>query len=285
MGRIVSLIIALSFLGLPVSAATLTAKPANDAERQIVSLIEKNLEAGYAASDPKLVGGALASSFQRRLATSGQTALVENRETHLASFAGLLRGQNVRYDIQSIKVASDGNSAAAIALSTYESKFFAPRFLETLIFRRESGTWKISQQSLLPLHPKSPKLHKVKMVFTQPYWPDKYKTFGLYFTASLDKIGPAALIDELIEKQTPPRASRSHIIAVFREPPMIGSTIRFQTTFYGGQEYSLETGYAVRGVNSYFIAESIAKADPTADAISAVVRLDDHAVDGLRVDN
>lgn len=286
MRRIALMMVLLTVPFSSALSATLSVQPASEPEKQLIAVIEKNLEAGYAASDANIVGAALSGSFQRRLATSQTTALVEDKAAHLASFGALLKGQSLSYDVQSIKLSDDGKSAAVIAVATYKSKYFAPRFLETLIFRQDSGAWKLDRQSLLPLHPRSAKSHKVKIVFTRPYWPtDKYETFGQYFTASLQSKGPVALVDELVAKQIPVRGSRSHVIVVFQEPPTIGSEIGIVITFYAGAEYVFEPDYDVKGVNSYFIAEAIAKSEPGATQLSGVVLLDGHPVDGLRVDN
>jgi hypothetical protein len=261
--------------------------PTNSVEKAVLAVVTDKIVAAYKNSDGALMETALSASFKRRLINSTKTMLQETRADFLKDFETLFSGQTVEYAIQSMKTASDGGSAAVIAMATYRSKSFNPRYLETLIFRKEGGAWKLSSQTLLPLHPISHKSHKVEIFLTQPFWPtDKYKNFGDYFVKSAAVKGPEAVIAELRQKTKRPDSNESHAIAVFREPPRPNSKIEFLVTFHTTtDDYEFETEYPVKYLNSYFIAESIAEGEYNADQISIGVGIDGKSLGSKKFDN
>ncbi len=196
-------------LALGVSNQALSAKinftPESVAAKAVISVIENSLEKGFSLSDAALLQTVLTDKFQRRVTTSTTKALVEDRQAFLAALSGLFKGQKLNYDVHSLKISADGNSAAAIAVGTYKSRYFAPQFIETLIFKKVGSDWKLSRQTLLPLHPKSSKSYKVEIFLTQPFWPtDKYDSYAAYFTDQFQKVGPVALMAELEKKYALP---------------------------------------------------------------------------------
>ena len=254
----------------------------SEAERAVLAVVRNNLEEGYNTSDPALIGAALASNFEFRLATARDSVMIEKRAGFLEGFEnwGGSGDRRLIYTVNSIKVDADGNSAAVVALSTFRSRHFNPRFLETLLFNKERGAWKLAKRVLLPLHPSRPESHEVAVYVTRPFWAEKPDApFSAFLARTTAERGPDSAIDMLAEKSAPAGDGPSHIVAVFREPPTVGTEITFHVTMImENDEATFTSRIPVTQETSFFVAESIAHAKP---AVTGIVV--DVVVDGIKI--
>lgn len=253
------------------AANAMAVKAASPAEQAVLAALTGKYLAGFNSNNAGQVESVLAPTFQARLATGKGKALISSRAAYVKSLGWRVRDQQVDVAVKSVKVGGDGKTAAVLALVTYRSKNFAPRFLETLVFSESGSGWTLAQQAQVPLHPSVAELHSAKLYLTRPFWDKKYKSFAAYFAAKAGANGPDAVIGELQSKIIPPKGKQSHVVAVFREPPQAGSKITVSTTFQVGQAYEFQTPYPVTQSHSYFVAESIAYGEPRADTIDLAV--------------
>ena len=246
----------------------------NGAEKAVLGVLSNKLVAGYNGQNAGTVSSALAPNFKYKLVSSEKTALIEAKASFESSLKWRTQVQGLDYAVQSIKVAPNGNSALAIALATYRSENFQPRFLETLVLNKSGGNWKVEQQSQMTLYPAVPELHKVTLFLTQSFWDKKkYPSFTAYFADVARTQGPEAIIQMLKSKSIAPQGKTSHAIAVFNEAPAKGSNVSVSLVFNSGNVTEHVSNVPVKFMNTYFVAEAIAWGEPLAREIEVGVAL------------
>lgn len=226
-----------------------TAKTSGATEASIVAALNNDLAGAYSAGDTGKVSSLLASGFVKR-SLLGENELVEQNSSDIAN-AIKMNPAKLTYAVQSIKLAEDQKSAAVVALATYESKHFSPKFVESLIFTNQDGSWKLANQSAAPLHPSLPQLHKTKVIVTEKFWSDdEAKSLAEVYTKKAQEVGAEAALDYVQSNIKARTGDSVHALIVFNEPPKVGSTIKVGADFhhYGRvypytQTYSVDTTY------------------------------------------
>ena len=251
--------------------------PQQGEEKALVSLLRDSLAPAYDKGDTEAVGGVLAANFQKRLLIEPAKMRVEDRATFLKGVRNNAPIESkLTCAIQSVKV--DGESGVVVALATYATEHFNPRALETLVFKKDGGAWKVSQISQVLLHPSEPKNHKAEVIVTERFWDRSMgKTFSEVYAKMRAEKGAEGAIQHLKANMKPRSGYSLHGIAVFREPPKIGSEIKFDVVFTNsGQEYPFEESMTVDALYTHFIYEVNAEED--GDFITFTVSVDGEPV-------
>ena len=271
----------------------------NEAEKVVLGVIRNQLEAGYNQSDTALIEAALASDFESRLMVSPRSMLVDSRNGFL-DVLKKRRGtggseRKLLYEVKGIKVNEKNRSATVLAITTHLSNNFNPRFLATLIFSEEEGNWKLRTQASMQLYPAKPELHKVDIIVTESFWRKSFFTIDPYlahFAEVVAKSGPDAAIESLRKNVKSLSGADGHAIAVFREPPRVGTKISFVISFSaGGEDYQYKTQQSVNRPSSFFIAETILEGNTLAGSLAGVdvqagsisIKAVEVLVDGVKV--
>lgn len=253
------------------------AAPATDEEKALVTLLRDTFAQAYDKGDTQTVSGILAPDFQKRLMIDAAKMRVEDRTMFLKTVKN--NGQvesKLTYAIQSLKI--DGASGVVIALATYTTEHFNPRALETLVFKKEGDAWKLSQISQVLLHPNDPKHHKAEVVVTEKFWDSSMgKTFSDVYAKLRAEKGAEGAIQYLKANMKPRSGYSLYGIAIFREPPKIGSEIKFDVVFTNsGEEYPFEESMTVDALYTHFVYEVSANED--GDFITFTVSVDGEPV-------
>ena len=183
----------------------------------------------------------LAPSFEARHYPSKDSAEVQTRAAYLEQRrdwrARPAPARHLDIAIQASHLSRTSGQLAVTALTTHRSKHFAPRFLETFVFGREGGEWKLRRIMTYPLRPPAPELYEVRVAFTE--------------MAGLQQPAPEAIArdmlaegpDSVFEKHyrlgsTVRSGVRSLVsagpfVVIFREPPPEGARIEILEQAYG----------------------------------------------------
>lgn len=204
------------------------------AAAEVADFILQGLSGRFNNGDVDGFGSLLSPGFQRRLMLN-QTEMLTSPDQAALLLVRQNRNQatKVSYRLQSIKVADNGQSAVAVALSSYDSQYFGPRFLETLHIVKPGGSWKLAQQSLVPLYPTVPELHKVSIFVTERYW--KKGTAGSftdYYGKQAKSHGPEAALADLQKNGTSFDGNVSYSVAAIRQSVKIGSEVTIEAQFH-----------------------------------------------------
>ncbi len=263
--------------------------PSNNAETLISTLLFDKIVAGYNAGDGPKLASALSADFQQRLMLRSRPCSRKPQycvkdfnmglydRTSVIAEAAKNTHSTVRltYVIQSVKLAEDRNSASVIVLASYKSKYFEPKYIETLIFVKTGGAWQMVQQSMFNLHPTVPELYKAKVLVSEKFWPDEEgKTFSAVFAKMSQEIGPDAAIDYFRNNAKPRSGEALHVIAVFSEPPNVGSKVTLSGLFELDGKSSKSSGSKkINDLYRHFIFEIVTVPIPEEKTIDFEVKV------------
>ena len=123
------------------------------------------------------------------------------------------------------------------ALTTHRSKHFAPRFLETFVFGREGGEWKLRRIMTYPLRPPAPELYEVRVAFAEMAGPRQPAREPI--ARDMLAEGPDSVLDKHYRLGSTLRTgvrdpgSAGPFVVIFREPPPEGARIEILEQAYG----------------------------------------------------
>ena len=251
--------------------ATGSYKPANADETAVVGIIRNNLKNGFEKRDIGLIQSILAPGFEYRLLSGKESAWVDTRENYLGARKDWQKsGTSVRklsHVIQKISKNAKTNDLTVVALSSQSSKYFSPKFIESLVFENSSGKWLLKRQAQIPLHQQNQEMNSAEIFVTAKYKGDK---FMAAYKKELRRVGPSAAVDNLMKGAKWDNDEDQSVIVVFKEPPATESKVQVVIEF---GPYDFPLNYEFEKVDPYFVIESLAEAEDRQDEISITVRV------------
>ncbi len=227
----------------------------NPVHSSIRAIIANHLKSGYERFDFTLVESILASDFVFSYVTDGANIRFDDRRAYIAERKGWAEWQATRrsllYSIQDMDSDEAGRYVSVAAYSTYETKYFSPRYLENLLFEKIKGKWMLKRQVLVPLYPNRPELYDVQIFVVKPCDVSERKFQELAITHGVD-----AFVDQCLKGSydSLPYEAGALVLFVFREPPPVGAEIRTELIYertYG--EFPFDFSYKVRKSDPYFV--------------------------------
>jgi len=234
-----------------------------DRVRAAVLQAIKDLKQGHETFDLTTIKQLLADDYKRHLVVAEGKVITETRRDFLAARSEWMRSaaprRDLQYAVMGIAVSESRTpGVTVVALSTYRSTHFNPRFLETLRFSSRNGEWLLAEQTLVPLTPTSPEQFDVR-ILAVPWSLDTVS----HFSDIAVSVGADELMNRLTAgskgNQVPSDGTMGQILMVFREPPPVGSVITVQHFWSGPTslpEYKFE--YTVTEIRPFFILENLA---------------------------
>jgi hypothetical protein len=253
---------------------TAATKTSGATEASIVAVLNNGLAAGHSSGNMAKVSSALASGFEKRSLSGADEMVVQDTNALLDAIKK--NPAKLTYAVQSVKVAGDKKSAAVVALATYESENFSPKFLESLIFTNQGGDWKLASQSAAPLHPSLPQLHQATLIVTEQFWSDsEAKSISDIYIKMAQKKGPEAALDYIKSNIKARTGAGVHALAIFREPPKIGSSIKIGADFHhNGRTYPYTQSQTINNTYRNYVLGMETLAHPKADDIGFQIYVD-----------
>jgi hypothetical protein len=249
-------------------------------EQTVIDLL-KIFKQGYETFDLSLIRPILSTDFEARCLISKDKYIPEKKELYLKARDAWVKSasvnRNIIYSIQDINVDQSGKFISIIALSTYQSRYFAPRFLETLIFEKGGSGFMLKQQTLIPLHQKYPELNPVEIVVGKK---EANENFSQVFSKTALPEGVDAAIEKVVNKK-PLQSGAVHVLVIFKEPPAVGSTIELSIDPISSSTYarSATVKQKVDVVSPYFVMSAYYNyGSPWVTGIDASVELDNIVV-------
>lgn len=192
--------------------------------------------------------------------------------------------QKLEMFIKSITHNEDTGYSAVIAGTTYRSKYFNPRFLETFVMRNAGDGFKIVQHIIFPMYPPKPEMHEVEIFFAD-VGPEYLSMESPGFQKEFNVLGPDLTFERHVRrlsKRAPGKAvsQKAPIVIFFREPPPEGSQISIIETQIGGNGNSFYNEHIVNLRGNPYLILSGAGWHGRRYSVSVEVRLD-----GVRVAN
>jgi hypothetical protein len=200
----------------------------------------RRFQRAHETFDAAALAALLAPDFEHRL-YPGSGVQIEGRGEFLAARAGWrARPQPARelaVAVQGAHRSERSGQLAVTALTTYRSKYFAPRYLESFVFARDGGGWKLRRIMSHPMRPPAPGLHGVQIQFagvpgTQPPTAEAIHRDVL-------AEGPDVLFDRhwrltgSSRTGVRDRTTAGPFLVIFREPPPPGAVIQLDERAYG----------------------------------------------------
>lgn len=198
-------------------------------EKAVLSVLHDKLKAGFERFDLALLDSVLTPDFERLLVASPKSGYVESRENFISARSAWKNAtpktqRRFSYVVQNMAAKDGGKTMDVVALSQWKSKYFHPRFLETLTFRNNANQWRLARQVLVPLHPSKPKMHEVELVLATGRSGEG--EFIEEFARTAVSEGPDAALDRLPRMKSNDASGYVTYVAVFREPPPVGSKVK-----------------------------------------------------------
>lgn len=232
-------------------------------EGEILKKIAENYKGAYETFDLELMKKILSPDFQLRYYFESDKVQIQDRD----EFIHKRNRWRVKSDpdrkllisIKSSHYDEKRNRYAFTALTTYQSKYFKPRFLEVLVFEKREE-WKLKRILMYPMYPPRPELYEVK-IFLGKYMTQRRTLGGL--EKEIDADGPDVPFNKYAEllKIAPAskKGAQGPLIIIFSEPPPEGATIEVseqQLEGFGGRGGPSEPYRSVvrvrRNGNPYF---------------------------------
>lgn len=256
---------------------TATFAPDDASKVKITNLISSKLQKGYETFNLPLIESILTSDFERRYLINSENLAVEDRQSYHAARRRWKTTQTehrrLDYAIQRINIGEANRSAIVTALSTYKTKYFNPRYLETLLFEKADERWFLKRQLLVPLHPKRPELYDVQIFVSDSDWAEKRR-----FRRRMRRKGPDWFIDRFRKDSVDSISSDESwhtILFVFREPPPPGSKIRTEIEFDTASRPSKYTYRIEKNQPFFVIANKVRSGRDFPGTVTFRVFLDD----------
>lgn len=214
-----------------------TYKPASSDESAVIALLKTYRDA-YNVSDLSRIEVLLAPNFELRyyerfFSEKYYTVMVQSRAKYLEKRSPWSpkepRGEKLIVRVLNVLLHPEGKGAVVVAATTYKSKYFHPRYIETFGFKRTSDGWLLRRILVVPAQPK-PEEHEVNISYAtvdDQYLPDDI----------LAARGPDALFKKYIQLSCCLSTVRQKLIIIFAEPPPENTQIVVTETTYGGSEF------------------------------------------------
>lgn len=267
----------------------------NEEEDELIELLLQNIKSGYETLNLQRILNIVTNDFERRFIVSERNVLIENKLEYIdARKRWEKRSEPVRellYSIRGIEIDKAGNNAVVIALSTYQDKYFSPRFLESLRFTKTDQKWMLQRHIFVPLTLSQPEMNDVQIFVAREAWARDPESNWSMFTGRggrqgtfpptlpdaannlpLRELFPELVItegaDALVELHQQssvnsiPYNKGISILFVFREPPPIGAKIVTELVYersYGKFPFRFE--YEVEKIEPFFVIENLTRSD------------------------
>ena len=131
--------------------------PRSASERAVLDVLMNRWRTGLERYDLAAVQSVLSADFEQRFLSDEQSMFLGKRDQFVAQRKDWApSSQPVRrivYKVQDMIARNGGKTMDVIALSTWKTKYFEPRFLESLQFIRTANEWHIRRQAFAPLQP------------------------------------------------------------------------------------------------------------------------------------
>ena len=215
-----------------------TYKPASSDESAVIALLQTYRDA-YNASDLSRIEGLLTSNFEMRYykpqSENKYVVMLQDRSKYLKKRSAWSpnrpRQEKLIVNVRSVLLHPEGKGAVVVAATTYKSKYFHPRYIETYGFKRTSDGWLLRRILVVPAQPKPEEL-EVTISFARI---DNSRLYGVDFLAAY---GPDALFKDTIKLSSGVSQNRKQLIVLFAEPPAVGATIMVRERQSGtGREF------------------------------------------------
>jgi hypothetical protein len=238
-------------------------------QKEILDIVSK-LKKGYQTFDLPLIEKILADNFRFYYHLNDNTFLVDDKTDYLEARKGWTETVRVRremnYSIQEMILDPSGKFITVTAFSTYTSKYFSPRFFETLLFEESTGHWTLKQQIVGLLYPNQPDLYHVEIFAQKFLWP-RYgsPSLGGIFSRGALVEGPSHVLDHYLrtgyQKVIPREGPEKSVLFIFREPPPVGSVIDIEHQLSGDPSGPLlfQFRYKVEKKDPFFVIENRSK--------------------------
>ena len=208
-------------------------KPMSSDESAVIALLKTYRDA-YNASDLSRIERLLTSDFDLRYykprSEDQYTVMVQSRSRYLEKRTAWSpkhpRQEKLIVNVRSVLLHPEGKGAVVVAATTYKSKFFHPRYIETYGFKRTSAGWSLRRILVLQATPKPEELN-VSVSFADV---DYGYLRDPKFVAAY---GPDALFAKYIQPSCCLSTERQKLLVVFAEPPAPGAGILVRETQIG----------------------------------------------------
>jgi len=191
--------------------------------------------------DARALEALLALSFEARHYPARDSAEVQTRDAYVEArrrwTARPGPGRDLVIAIQGSHLSPNTGQLALTALTTHRSKHFAPRYLESFVFGREGGEWKLRRIMTYPMRPPSPTLYEARVLFTEMQGLSQPTPEAIVRTMRAE--GPDSVFDRHYPLGSTARSgvrsvgSAGPFVVIFREPPPEGARIEIQEQAYG----------------------------------------------------
>ena len=275
-----------------------TYAPASPDEQAVISLLQEYRNA-FNASDLSRIEPLLAPNFELRYyrpkSAEQYSVEIQSRSKYLEKRSPWSlahpRQEKLIVNIRGVLLHPQGKGAAIIAATTYKSKYFHPKYIETFGFTRTSNGWLLRRVLVVPTHPKLEELNVQIFVAREGWARDPESNWSQYSRDGVvpDEISPPTLhetkenhplrklfrelavtkradaIVELHQQKAVKSLPYDEVISVlfvFREPPPIGAKIVTELIYersYG--DYPFRYEYTVEKVEPFFIIENLVRSD------------------------
>jgi hypothetical protein len=204
-------------------------KPKTPDEGELLKKIVENYKRAYETFDLELTKKILSPDFQLRYYFVNDKVQIQDREEFIQKKSKWsVKSDPDRKLLISIKASHYDEKRkryAFTALTTYQSRYFKPRFLEVLIFEKKEE-WRLQRILMYPICPPSPELYEVK-IFLGRYLTQKKTVRGLENEIAAE--GPDVPFDKYLglSKIAPAseRGTQGPLVIIFSEPPPEGAKI------------------------------------------------------------
>ncbi len=241
---------------------TETYKHSNKYQRSALNALSA-FKRGHETFDISLLKSALSENYERLFLASSNKVIIDDRKRYIAARSSWIKSdkprRELRYSINEVTTDDDGKGVTVVALSTYKSKYFNPRFLETLRFEDTDGSWLLSRQTMLPLSPVSSEQLGVQIYLM---------SWDIDLSSGFSKLSVSAGADHVIERilekterddDTSGSGILKQLLIVFREPPPVGTEIAVEHQWPDNKTslpvYRFE--YEVKEVKPLFVLENL----------------------------
>ncbi len=274
---------------------TLNAYDARNANEEPVITLLKTYRDAYNASDLSRIEGLLTSNFELRYykprSKEQYAVMVQNREKYLEKRSPWSpnhpRQEQMIVNVLDVLLDPLGKGAAIIAATTYKSKYFHPRYIETFGFKRTPDGWLLRRILVVPAQAKPEELG-VQIILSR--FPGGRSPLG-DFDKIVEEEGPDAFVERYQQhsKGSIPSDESSHsVLFVFAEPPPPDTYVLTQHQFrrpgMSGLRPYLFTYYVRYGVSPFYVIENTSQAGGRpAGSITYSVFVDDAVVAERRV--
>jgi len=222
-------------------------------------LLLSTIRDAYEKCNKKSLLSIFARNFKQAIVLPSSRAIAIDRRDYFGSMgteeidASECNGIQRRLSIAATRVINTDSDGIDIgAITTYESKFFSPRFIETFRFRREEQRLVLLGKVSVPLYPRSVEYNQINLYVCD---------LGSYYEQPVD-VTALEDTDILLSRicksgayETLPGIGRQAVLLVAREPLPSGTKVGIYHRYYdrNGKLFdTFERTLTVQNVNPWF---------------------------------